>query len=91
MACFISKVWLQGGWVQNGQFLDYVIFEWSQRLRKRHGDGDAAEAQTEMCMKIGSFYELKATGEENTFDIIITKDMTLDDVAQKIMDVVNGL
>ena len=44
-----------------------------------------------MCMKIGSFYELKATGEENTFDIIITKDMTLDDVAQKIMDVVNGL
>ena len=42
-------------------------------------------------MKIGSFYELKATGEENTFDIIITKDMTLDDVAQKIMDVVNGL
>ena len=62
-----------------------------ERLRKRHGDGDAAEAQTEMCMKIGSFYELKATGEENTFDIIITKDMTLDDVAQKIMDVVNGL
>ena len=58
---------------------------------KRHGDGDAAEAQTEMCMKIGSFYELKATGEENTFDIIITKDMTLDDVAQKIMAIVNDL
>lgn len=61
------------------------------RLRKRHGDGDAAEAQTEMCMKIGNFYELKASNEDNTFDIIITKDMTPDYVAQKIMAVVNGL
>ena len=62
-----------------------------ERLTKRHGEGEAAQGMTDFCMKVESFYELKASDEDDTFDIIITKEMSPNDVAQKIMEIVNKL
>ena len=61
------------------------------RLTKRHGDSEAGKSMTDFCIKVESFYELKAQDEDDTFDIIITKDMTPKDVAQKIMEIVKKL
>ena len=62
-----------------------------ERLTKRHGDGEMGKAMTDSCIKVESFYELKAQDEDDTFDIIITKDMKPKDVAQKIMEIVKKL
>ena len=62
-----------------------------ERLTKRHGDGEAAQAMTDMCFKLESYYEPKAQDEDDTFDIIINKDMGPNDVAQKVLEIVNKL
>ena len=62
-----------------------------ERLTKRHGDGEAGKSMTDFCIKVESFYELKAQDEDDTFDIIINKDMGPNDVAQKVMEIVNTL
>ena len=62
-----------------------------ERLTRRHGNGEMGKALTDFCFKIESFYELKASDEENTFDIIITDDMTSHDVNEKILETVNKL
>ena len=61
------------------------------RLTKRHGDGETGKSMTDFCIKVESFYEPKAQDEDDTFDIIITKEMSPNDVAQKIMEIVNKL
>ena len=62
-----------------------------ERLTRRHGNGEMGKALTDFCYKIESFYELKASDEENTFDIIVTDDMTSLDVNEKILEIVNKL
>ena len=57
-----------------------------ERLTQR----DGAE-MADSLMKINSFYEPKAPDENDTFDIIIPKEMTPKDVAQKIIEIVNKL
>ena len=42
-------------------------------------------------MKINSFYDLKAADEENTYDVIVTDEMTPNDVVQKMMEIINEL
>ena len=59
------------------------------RLQKRHGDEKLSDARTDMCVKLIDAYESKGENEENSFDIVIDGDMTPDDVAEKIMDIVN--
>ena len=42
---------------------------------------------TDFLMKVNSFYELKAADEENTYDVIVTDEMTPNDVVQKMMEI----
>ena len=62
-----------------------------ERLKKRHGDGEMAKEITDVCIKLESFYELKESDEENTYNIMITNEMTPDDVNEKILEIVNEL
>ena len=57
----------------------------------RHGDGEIAKAMTDFCIKVESFYELKAPDEENTYNIEISNEMTPNDVAEKILEIVGEL
>ena len=59
-----------------------------ERLKIRHGDGEMAKAMIDFCIKIESFYEPKGLEENNTFDVIITNDMTPNDVNKKIKEIV---
>ena len=61
-----------------------------ERLTNRHGDGEAAKGITDFCIKLESFYELKAPDEDNTFDITITNEMTPNDVIEKILEIVDN-
>ena len=61
-----------------------------ERLTKRHGEGEAAQGITDFLIKMQSSYELKAQGEENTFDIMITSEMNEEDVVKKILEIVGG-
>ena len=60
-----------------------------ERLGKRHGTGDVADAITDMCVKLNDAYENTGEDELNSFDVVIDGKMTPDDVAKKILDVVN--
>lgn len=58
-----------------------------ERLKKRHGEGEAADQMTEWCIKINEFYEPTGADEKNTFDVVITSDMSPTDVAKKIEEI----
>ena len=53
-----------------------------ERLKKRHGEGEVSDEMTEQCFQIS--YEPKEENEENTFEVVITSDMSPEDVAEKI-------
>ena len=61
-----------------------------ERLTKRHGEGKAAQGITDFLIKMQSSYELKAQDEENTFDIMITREMNEEDVVKKILEIIGG-
>ena len=61
------------------------------RLKKRHGDSPMADAITEMCVKLNEYYEPKGENEENTYDVVVSSDMSPDDVAAKIMEILEKL
>ncbi len=60
----------------------------SERVKGRHGDSEAGQAIADMCIKVGKLYEPKAEDEENTFDIIIEKEMSQDDVLEKVLQTI---
>ena len=62
-----------------------------KRLNNRHGESEEGLAMTDFCMKVNSFYELKAADEDNTYDVIVTNDMTPKDVVQKIIEIIDKL
>ena len=62
-----------------------------KRLNKRHGESEEGLVMTDFLMKVNSFYELKAADEENTYDVIVTNEMTPNDVVQKMMEIINEL
>ena len=48
-----------------------------------------AKKFTDMFIKFEQFYEPKGENEKNTFDIEITTDMTVEDVAQHVLEIIN--
>ena len=56
---------------------------------KRHGDGDIAKRFTERFMKYQDFFETKGESEENTYEIIVSPEMSPENVAQKILETAN--
>ena len=62
-----------------------------KRLNKRHGETEEGLIMTDFLMKVNSFYELKSADEENTYDVIVTNEMTPNDVVQKMMEIINEL
>ena len=62
-----------------------------KRLNNRHGESEEGLAMTDFCMKVNSFYELKAADEDNTYDVIVTNDMTPKDVVQKMIEIIDKL
>jgi hypothetical protein len=61
------------------------------RLNNRNGESEAGLAITDFCMKVNNFYEVKASDEDNTYDVIVTNDMTPKDVVQKIIEIIDKL
>ena len=62
-----------------------------KRLNIRHGESEEGLALTDFCMKVNNFYELKAADEHDTYDVIVTNDMTPKDVVQKMIEIINKL
>ena len=59
-----------------------------KRLVGRHGDG--AEEFNKVFDSMTKMYESAGQDEENAFDLHITEDMTPDDVAQKVLDILEN-
>merc|ERR1719510_1451005 len=59
-----------------------------KRLVGRHGDG--AEEFNKVFDSMTKMYESAGQDEENAFDLYITEDMTPDDVAQKVLDILEN-
>ena len=57
-----------------------------KRLVGRHGDDMAAEFN-KIFDSMSKMYESAGEEEKNAFDLHITEDMTPDDVAQKVLDI----
>ena len=57
-----------------------------KRLVGRHGD-DMAEEFNKVFESFAKMYESAGEDEKNAFDVHITEDMTPDDVAQKVLDI----
>merc|ERR1719225_899775 len=57
-----------------------------KRLAGRHGDDMAAEFN-KIFDTMSKMYESAGEDEKNAFDLHITEDMTPDDVAQKVLDI----
>ena len=59
-----------------------------KRLKDRHGDsGDTKMG--EMLEKMFDLYEKPGDGEENTYNVDITEDMTTKDVLDKVLKVID--
>jgi len=77
-----------------GPDLIFIVISMSKectaaRIKKRHGDniGDFADAFikfAELCEKAGD-------DEENAFNVIVTEDMSIDDVMNKVLEIVQKL
>ena len=63
----------------------------TQRLVKRHGEGEAAKSMTEFCLKLNDMYESAAEDEVNAYNVIITPEMSANDVHSEIMKIVSNL
>ena len=59
-----------------------------KRLAGRHGDN--AEEFNKVFDSLTKMYESASQDEENAFDLYITEDMTPDDVAQKVLDILEN-
>ena len=55
------------------------------RIKNRHGD---EALMNDMLVKAHDIYEAAAKDEPNTIDVWVTKDMSRDDVVDKILDMV---
>ena len=62
-----------------------------QRLNKRHGEGEAAKSMTEFCLKLNDTYEPAGDDEINAYNVVITTEMSTENVHDEIMKVVSKL
>ena len=58
----------------------------AKRLQERHGDDEAGKLIVEMCLKIGEAYQMKQPDELNTFDVIVSEDMTPEEVVKVVLE-----
>ena len=58
-----------------------------KRIKQRHGQ-ESSEAIINMMSNIYDLYELPGEGEENTFNVEITDELTPNDVLQKVMEII---
>ena len=59
-----------------------------KRLAARHGD-DIHEDLVQMLEKFYDLFEKAGEDEPNTYNLTITEDMTVDDVMNKIFDIID--
>ena len=59
-----------------------------KRLASRHGDGDIADKFTNRLLAIHKLYEKAGEDEENAFNIMIEEDMNVDNVIDKVMEII---
>ena len=60
-----------------------------KRLIGRHGN-DSAEEFNKVFDSMTKLYESAGKDEKNAFDVHITEEMTPDDVAQKVLDILEN-
>ena len=60
-----------------------------KRLLTRHRNGKAGEGVVKFLISIHKFFEPSEEGEQNSFDVDITEDMTPADVMKIILDILN--
>ena len=63
----------------------------NKRIKKRHGGDKCPQKIIDFFSKIIKLYEPTGENEENTYDVIITEDMSPSDVTHKIIEIVNKL
>ena len=78
-----------------GPDLVFVVMNLSKecqrkRLEARHGENISEDLLTVMTT-ISDHFEPTAEGEENTFDLSITEDMTIDEVFEKANEIVQNI
>ena len=61
-----------------------------KRIMERHGD-DMNGDFLDLMLKRAEMYEPARADEKNAYNVDITKDMSRDDLVQKILDIVNQL
>lgn len=55
-----------------------------KRIKNRHGDDEASKFIIDMCVKLSEAYEKKGADEDNAVDVLVTEDMSPEDVVKKI-------
>ena len=63
----------------------------NKRIMKRHGGDNCPQTIVDFFSKIIKLYEPTGENEENTYDVIITEDMSPSDVTHKIIEIINKL
>ena len=63
----------------------------NKRIMKRHGGDNCPQKIVDFFSKIIKLYESTGENEENTYDVIITEDMSPSDVTHKIIEIINKL
>ena len=56
-----------------------------KRIKARHGDEEEGKSFTDMLLKSYEIYETAAENEPNTLEVIITPEMSPDDVVDKLL------
>ena len=63
----------------------------NHRLLARHGSDEAGKVLADSMRKVFNFYEPAGNDEENAFNIDISEEMSVDDVMNKILEVLNSI
>ena len=61
------------------------------RLLARHGSDEAGKFSADLMRKVFNFYEPAGNDEENAFNIDISEEMSVNDVMNKILEVLNSI
>jgi len=78
---------------QLGPDLLFVILNMSKedqekRIKMRHGEDENADTFNEMLMKAFNLFEPAADDEENAINVLVSSDMTREEVAEKILNLI---
>ena len=61
-----------------------------KRLQGRFGDNENGEQFTNQCLAIYQKYEEAGDDEMNSYNLMIDENMSIDDVDDKVMDIIRG-